>query len=179
MKALVVIDMLNDFVTGVFESSDAQKIVPNIVESLKIARSKQIPIIYMCTRLEEGDKLIKLWGIHAIKGTEEAEIIPQLKPDKNDMIVYKKLYSGFYDEKFTSFLKDLKIDTLIFTGLYTDICVLNNVASAFHLGYNTSVVLDCTVSTDGGYELVCPYMRNLYDTKIITNDSLALYIEKG
>lgn len=176
MKAIIVIDMLNDFVTGVFGSCDAQKIVPDIAESLKIARSKGIPVIYMCTNLEEGDKLINLWGVHAINGTEGAEIVRELKPDKDDMIVYKKLYSGLYDENITSFLKDNKIDTLIFTGLYTDICVLNNVAHAFHLGYNTTVVLDCTTSSDGGYEFVCEYMRDLYDTKIIIKDSLDAYI---
>lgn len=176
MKAIVVIDMLNDFVTGVFGSYDAQRIVPNIVESLKIARDKEIPIIYLCTNLEEGDKLIKLWGIHAMKGTKGADIISQLKPDKKDTIIYKKLYSGFENEMFNSFLKDLKIDTLIFTGLYTDICVLNNVVCAFHLGYNTIVIRDCTIATDKDHEFAYQYMKDLYDTKIIDKDVLDLYI---
>lgn len=184
MKAMIVIDMLNDFVTGVFGCYDAQRIVPNIIQSLKIARSKEIPIIYLCTNLlnskmlsEEGDKLIKIWGVHAIKGTKGAEIISQLKPDKNDTIIYKKLYSGFDNEMLNSYLKDHKIDTLIFTGLYTDICILNNVAHAFHLGYDTIVVRDCTIVTDKYHEFAYQYMKDLYDTKIIDKDVLNLYIE--
>lgn len=176
MEAIVVVDMLNDFVTGVFGSNDAQKIVSDIDESLKMARSKGVPVMYMCTNLEKGDKLINLWGMHAIKGTEGAEIVQQLKPENDDIIVYKKLYSGFDDERFVSFLKDRKIDTLIFTGLYTDICILNNVSNAFHLGYDTIVISDCTISSYGGYEFVCEYMRDLYGTKIINKNSLDKYI---
>lgn len=176
MKAIVVIDMLNDFVTGVFGSYDAQRIIPNIVQSLKIARNKEVPIIYLCTNLEEGDKLIKIWGVHAIKDTKGAEIISQLKPDKNDTIIYKKLYSGFENEMFNSYLKDHKIDTLIFTGLYTDICILNNVVYAFHLGYDTTIVRDCTIATDQDQEFDYQYMKDLYNTKIIDKDDLELYI---
>ena len=183
MKAMIVIDMLNDFVTGVFGCYDAQRIVSNIIESLKIARSKEIPIIYLCTNLlnskmlsEEGDKLIKIWGVHAMKGTKGAEIVPQLKPDKNDTIIYKKLYSGFENGMLNSFLKDHKIDTLIFTGLYTDICILNNVVYAFHLGYDTTIVRDCTIATDQDQEFDYQYMKDLYNTKIIDKDDLELYI---
>lgn len=176
MNAMIVIDMLNDFVTGVFGCYDAQRIVPNIVQSLKIARNKEVPIIYLCTNLEEGDKLIKLWGVHAIKGTKGAEIIPQLKPDKNDTIIFKKLYSGFDNEMLNSFLKDHKIDTLIFTGLYTDICILNNVVYAFHLGYDTIVIRDCTIATDQDQEFDYQYIKDLYNTKIIDKDDLELYI---
>ena len=178
MKAMIVIDMLNDFVTGVFGSYNAKRIVPNIVESLKIARCKGIPIIYLCTNLETGDKLIELWGTHAMKGTKGAEIISQLKPYENDMIIYKKLYSGFENKMFTSLLKDLKIDTLIFMGLYADICILNNVTHAFHLGYDTIVVWDCTISADNGHEFVYQYMKDVYDTKIIDKDVLESYIEE-
>ncbi len=176
MKAVIVIDMLNDFVTGIFGSYDAQIMVPNIVQLLKVARDKEIPIIYLCTNLEEGDRLIKIWGVHAIKGTKGAEIISQLKPDKNDIIIYKKLYSGFGNDMLNSFLKDHKIDTLIFTGLYTDICILNNVVYAFHLGYNTIVVRGCTIATDQDQEFDYQYMKDLYDTKIIDKDDLELYI---
>lgn len=176
MKTIIVIDMLNDFVTGIFGSYDAQIIVPNIVQLLKIARNREIPIIYMCTNLEEGDKLIKIWGIHAIKGTKGAEIISELKPDKNDLIIHKKLYSGFDNEMLNSFLKDNKIDTLIFTGLYTDICIINNVVYAFHLGYNTIVVRGCTIATDKDQEFYYQYMNDLYNTKIINKDDIELYI---
>ncbi len=172
MKAIIVIDMLNDFVTGVFGGYDAQRIVPNIVQLLKVARRKGIPIIYFCTNLEEGDKLIKLWGKHAMKGTKGAEIVPQLKPDKNDRIIYKKFYSGFNDEILNSFLKDLKVDTIVFVGLYTDICILNNVAYAFHLGYDTIVIRDCTAATDQDQEFDYQYMKDLYNTKIINKDIL-------
>ncbi len=171
--------MLNDFVTGIFGNRDARRIVPNIVESLKIARNKRVPIIYLCTNLEDGDKLVKLWGAHAIKGTKGAEIISQLKPDKNDTIVYKKLYSGFDNEMFMfdAFLKDLEVDTLIFMGLYADICIINNVTHAFHLGYDTVVVRDCTITTDNDHEFIYQYMKDLYDTKIIDKDVLDLYAD--
>ena len=91
-------------------------------------------------------------------------------------VYFKKLYSGFDNEMLNSFLKDHKIDTLIFTGLYTDICILNNVVYAFHLGYDTTIVRDCTIATDQDQEFDYQYMKDLYNTKIIDKDYLELYI---
>ncbi len=170
-KALIIVDMINDFVTGKLGSAQAQEIVPNIASLIKKARKLGIPIVYLRDAHSPDDKELAIWGEHAMKGTSDSEIIPQLKPEKNDTVIKKKWYSGFVDTELPAVIKKLGADTLIFTGVSTDICVQNNVADAYFSGYKTIVPRDCTASIDEeSYEQSLKYMKNIYGTEITTSD---------
>jgi nicotinamidase-related amidase len=170
-KAVIVVDMINDFVTGKLGSERARKIIPNIASLLKKARERGIPIIYLRDAHSLDDREMDIWGEHAMRGSEGSEIVAELKPLKNDIVIEKKWYSGFVDTELPSALKKLGIDTLIITGVSTDICVQNNVAHAYFSGYRTIVPRDCTASLDEGLmEQALKYMKNIYGTEI--TDSL-------
>jgi len=170
-KVLIVVDMINDFVTGILGSDRARKIVPDIAALLKKARKLGIPVIYLRDAHESTDKELGIWGEHAMKGTQGSEIIPELKPEKNDIVIEKKWYSGFVDTDLPEILKKMGADTLILTGVSTDICVQNNAASAYFSGYRTIVPRDCTASIDEeSYELSLKYMKNIFGTEITTSD---------
>jgi nicotinamidase-related amidase len=114
-----------------------------------------------------------IWGEHAMKGSRGSEIIPELKPLKNDIVIEKKWYSGFVDTELPSVLKKLGIDTLIITGVSTDICVQNNVAHAYFSGYRTIVPLDCTASiNEEDMEKSLKYMKHIYGTEIIDSQEV-------
>ncbi len=170
-KAIIVVDMINDFVTGKLGGVRARKIVPNVAALLKKARKQGIPVIYLRDSHTAADKEMSIWGQHAMKGTQGSEIIPELKPEKTDTVIEKKWYSGFVDTGLPEILKEIGADTLIFTGVSTDICVQNNVADAYFSGYKTIVPSDCTASIDeGSYEQSLKYMKNIYGTEITTSD---------
>ena len=83
--AVIVVDMLNDFVTGSLGCDRARAIIPALQELLKEARAHQIPVIYANdSHLKGIDRELKLWGDHAIRGTQGAEVIPELKPQEQD-----------------------------------------------------------------------------------------------
>jgi len=170
---LIVADMINDFVTGKLGSDRARKIVPNIAALLKKARDQGIPVIYLNDAHTSTDKELDIWGEHAMKGTKGSQIIPELKPEKKDIVIEKKWYSGFVDTKLPEILKKIGADTLILTGISTDICIQNSVASAYFSGYRTIVPSDCTASIDEeAYELSLKYMKNIFGTEITTSDKV-------
>ena len=172
-KVLIVVDMINDFVTGILGSDRARKIVPDIAALLKKARKLGIPVIYLRDAHESTDKELGIWGEHAMKGTQGSEIIPELKPEKNDIVIEKKWYSGFVDTDLPEILKKMGADTLILTGVSTDICIQNSVASAYFSGYRTIVPSDCTASIDEeSYEISLKYMKNIFGTEITTSDKV-------
>lgn len=172
-KVLIVVDMINDFVTGKLGSDRAQKIVHNILALIAKAKEQGIPVIYICDAHTPDDKELGIWGEHAMKGSPGSEIIPELKPAKNDIVIEKKWYSAFVDTQLPDILKRLGIDTIIFTGVSTDICVQNNVASAYFSGYKTIVPKDCTASIDdASYEFSIKYMKDIYGTEITTSDKV-------
>ena len=170
-KALIVVDMINDFVTGKLGSPRAQKIVPNIAALIKRARKQGTPVIYLRDAHMPEDKEMAIWGEHAMKGTEASEIIPELKPEKTDTVIEKRWYSGFVGTELPEKLKKMGADTLIFTGVSTDICVQNNVGHAYFSGYKTIVPSDCTASIgEEAHEQALKYMKNIYGAEITTSD---------
>lgn len=144
-KALLIIDMLKDFVEegAPLEVSLARRIVKNIKSQIDEARKQGIPIIYVCDNHKEDDPEFRLWPRHAVKGTKGAEVVGEIKPQKGDVIVYKKTYSGFFETELDDVLKKFGIDEVIITGVVTNICVLYTAADAYMRGYEVNILEDC------------------------------------
>lgn len=173
VKVLIVVDMINDFVTGKLGSDRARSIVPNVVALVKKAHKLGVPVIFLRDAHSTTDKEMGIWGEHAMKGSKGSEIIPEIQPEKNDIVIEKKWYSAFVDTRLPEILKQMNADTLIFTGVSTDICVQNNVAHAYFSGYKTIVARDCTASIDEeSYEYSLKYMKNIFGTEITSSDKV-------
>ena len=98
-EALLVIDVLNDFVKpgGSLRVERAERIVPKLKALVEWAREKGIPVIYACDAHRRGvDAELALWGEHAIDGTWGAQVIEELKPKEGDFLVKKRRYSAFF-----------------------------------------------------------------------------------
>ncbi len=77
--AILVVDMLNDFVTGALKCDRGLAVVPNIAKLLQGARKAGVSVIFCNDAHVKGiDRELKLWGEHAIAGTKGAEVIPEL-----------------------------------------------------------------------------------------------------
>lgn len=141
--ALLVIDMINDYLTpqGKKYCAPCRSIIPDIKHLQSFARGKNWPVIYVSTCLDsEREPLVEKWGMHARKGTWGAEIVPELKPLAGDHLVNKRVYDGFYDTDLDDLLKRLKISTVVVTGIHTHVCVLLTALGAFYRGYRVIAV---------------------------------------
>ena len=170
----MVIDMINDFVTGIFKNERAVKIVPNIKRLLAFARKQDAPTIYATdAHLPNVDTEFEVWGSHAVKGIWGAEIIDELKPEKNDFRVLKRKYSAFQGTDLDMLLRELKVDTLILTGVVTDICIQHTAADAFFKGYKTAVPQDCVEAVDASTQKAAiAYLKKAYGCEITTVNEL-------
>lgn len=168
--AIVVVDMLKEFVYGRLKSPEAEKIVPVIRKIVEKAREKKIPVVYLADRHFEFDREIGIWGIHAARGSEESEIIEELKPEKTDVVLYKRSYSGFRDTGLSYLLRDLGVDTLILTGIHTHICVLHTAIDAFYERFRVVVVKDAVAAfSREDHEYALKYMEKVLDAKLISS----------
>lgn len=163
-KALLVIDMLNDFVQpgAPLEVPGARNIISNIKRKIEEARREEVPLIYLCDAHAPNDPEFRVWPKHAIRATRGAQIIDELKPQKNDHIVLKTTYSGFFGTKLDSVLKKLKPKHLIVTGVCTEICILYTVADAYMRGYEVEVPENCVVGlTKEDHEFALKQMKQV------------------
>src|SRR2546422_11030751 len=87
-----------------------------------------------------------------IRDTWNTDIVPELKPQANDVVIYKTRFSGFYQTDLDATLKKFGIKYLIFTGVTTSICVESTVRDAMFRDYLCVLLRDC-MSEPMGHDL--------------------------
>lgn len=183
--AVIIIDMLNDFVTGDLKCERAKHIIPNLKRLVESARKHGVLVIYSNdAHLPEDAEVVHKWGKHAIKGTKGAEIIPELKPAQKDYIVEKRTYSGFYETGLDPLLRSLYkgegVKTVVLCGLHTNICVRHTAADAFFRGYKIIIAKDGVEAfTQEDYEQGLKYLENVYNAKILNVDEIIKIFSKS
>lgn len=171
--AVVVIDMLNDFLTGELKCERAARIVPAIQRLLKGARSAGVPVVYTRDAHLPDDCELRVWGEHAMVGTPGAEVIPELAPEDGDHEIPKRTYSAFHDTGMDQLLRSMDVETLVVTGIHTHICGLHTAADAFFRGYQIIVVTDgvsAFTAEDQKYGL--EHMEKVLGARMLSTDEL-------
>lgn len=72
------------------------------------------------------------------------EILAELAPEGDDIVVPKQRYSGFFETDLDALLRRHKIESLIFTGCTTSVCVDSTLRDAFYRDYRCLLLSDCT-----------------------------------
>ena len=169
MQALLVIDMLNDFLTGSLKCERAFHIVPSIKTISSLFRDNGLPVIYCNDAHILGiDKELAQWGEHAIKGTKGAEVIEELKPQAEDYVVSKRRYSCFFATDLDALLRELDVNEVVLTGLHANLCLRHTAADAYFLGYRITVLKDCTEAlSQEDYDSGLEYIEKYYGARVI------------
>lgn len=183
--ALLVIDMQNGFVSkgGSYDLmglnvSKYNDVVPSLKRLIAFCRQVKIPIFYsQAVREESGidlltrshrilpksrEERIKRRPI-CIRGSWDAEIVEELKPNFDDHVVIKRRDSVFQDTEVEVWLRSLGIDSIIFAGIDTSICVESSLRDAFNHGYDIILISDATSSNNlNHYNSTLDNIRNYY-----------------
>ncbi len=181
----MVIDMQKGFIEAgaAMEVSPARSIIPNIWELTTLCRANDIPVIY--TRFVYSTKVPNLIGeLHdqhkppvgcCMLGDPTVEIVEELKPLKEELVVDKHGYDAFHNTELDYALRSRNIKQLIFTGVMTDICVLSTAASALHHEYQVWVASDATATIwDNVQEVTIDLIRRAYGMINSTDELLQL-----
>jgi len=169
-KALLITDMLNDFIREngkLYIGNGVGKIISPIQKELEKFRKEKNPIFYICDNHRPDDKEFNLFPPHCLSGTEGAGIIEELKPLKDDFIIYKRRYSGFFQTDLDITLREEGISELELVGVCTNICVLYTAVSARMLNYRVRVVKDAVASFDQqAHEFCLKQMKDILGVEI-------------
>ncbi|MBB5252827.1 cysteine hydrolase family protein [Sulfurisphaera ohwakuensis] len=167
--ALLIVDMQNDFVRkeGKLYVPNAETTIPAIRNLIDKARSANALIIYTQDWHMKDDPEFKIWGEHALAGTWGAEIIEELKPEKDDFVIKKYRYDAFFETPLDYILRVKGIRNVIVTGTVANICVLHTAGSAALRWYNVVMVKDgISAITEFDYYATLRQVDFLYKGKI-------------
>ncbi len=147
-SALLVIDMLNDFIEegGALSVPGAKRIVPRIAELIAEARREGVPVIYVTDAHREDDHEFRYWPPHAVTGSWGAGVVVELAPQAGDYIVPKRRYSAFFGTDLDNYLREMGVKTLYLTGVLTNICVYATALDASMRNYTVKVFKDAVAS---------------------------------
>ena len=149
--AIIVVDMTYGFVDDAFPKGNSEMgwpAVHAVAKLLEAGRNIGIPIFYSKgahapTATERGrwksEKTIDIGSYDP----REYEIVPEIAPQENDVVVTKTFPSAFFGTKLASMLVFHNVDTVIVTGLVTSGCVRATVVDAFSYNFIVVVPEEC------------------------------------
>ena len=142
--ALVIVDMQNDFVKegGSLLVPDAEATIPKIKGLLDLARSSGIKVVFTQDTHGEGDPEWEIWPEHVREDSWGWEIIDELRPLEDEVIISKVRYDAFYGTHLDHFLRLWDVKTLIVCGTVANICVHYTAASAALRWYDVVIPRD-------------------------------------
>jgi nicotinamidase-related amidase len=174
MRALIIVDMLNDFVDGKLANPKAQAIIAPLQQLLQHARDEDWVVVFSNDAHKPGDPELRVWGEHAMAGTREAEVIPQLAPREGEIVSPKRVYGAFDFTGLDEQLKERGVDEVVITGQHTHICVRHSSYGALIRGYAITVPRDAVCGFEGvDEEEALAYLEMAYGAQITTVDELA------
>jgi nicotinamidase-related amidase len=172
-RAVIVIDMLEDFVYGSLKNDRSKRIIPNIKKLLTHARKQGWVVVYSNDAHLLGDPEEKVWGVHALAGSDGAKVIKELVPQKEDYELGKRTYSAFYETGLDLVLREHGVEEVVITGQHTHICVRHACADAFARNYSIIVPDDCVESfTDKDHLEGLEYLKMVYKAKVMSTNEL-------
>lgn len=171
--AILVIDLINEFVTGRLGDPRAEAVVKVVKKVLDVARSKGFHIVYITDSHLPDDKEYELWGKHAKAGTFEAMIVPELEPKESDFHLYKRRYSAFYGTGLDPLLRDLCVENVVLTGVLTNICIQHTATDAYYRNYKVIVPRDCVDAlSDKEQTKSLEFMKRMYGIEETNSEKL-------
>lgn len=124
---IVVVDMVNGFVHEGLLSSPR---ILTIIDSIRglLSRAEGCKKIFFLDQHSDISPELKTYGIHAIKGSREDELIPELaelSKGAGTSVIYKNSTNGFHAPGFKAWLEGNEdiIENYVVTGCESDICV--------------------------------------------------------
>jgi nicotinamidase/pyrazinamidase len=157
--AIVVVDMLKD---NLKESSrnpyygEGKAIIPHLQKLLGEGRRRRFPIVFACDSFLEGDFIFKgRMKVHALRGTQGAEVLDDLKPVPTDIVLPKRRFSAFFKTDLDQTLRMLGVDTVVVTGITTEVCVLMTVMDGLSHDFSAIILEDCTASRNKEFHQAC------------------------
>lgn len=162
-SALILVDLENDFLSengalhaAVKDSLQINNTISNLNQAIEAARQKGMKIIFTSMSFSENyhEMGANPYGILAAvkdanalkRGDWGSEVAENISFDKGDTVIQKNTMCAFKQTQLKQILEQHQIETLVFAGLVTDLCLETSVRSAYDLSYEVISLVDCMAS---------------------------------
>jgi nicotinamidase-related amidase len=158
-----------------------EKVVPNTKRLLDFCRAHDIRRVFLTYGSEVSDYSDLTDQMRALceatnnrVGEREHEIIDELRPLPNERVFNKITPSAFTSTPIEIVLRVYGVDTLLFTGVSTNMCVEHTMRDAASYGFSCFLVEDaCGADSEVMHEAAVTVVQRLYGAVVSTGDAVA------
>lgn len=156
-------------------------IIPNNKRILEVFRQQHMEVVFakiQCHKKNGSDRSLdqKATGFNELLlpiGSEAAEIIPELQPIDDEIVITKTTDSAITGTNLRLILHNMGIDTVVVTGVFTDQCVSGTVRSLADESFHVWLIEDaCMASTEKIQANELEILNNIYCHVISTDELL-------
>lgn len=141
-KALLVIDVQNEYFDGKLPVKYPENSFKNIIKAIDYANQKNIPVILVQhTNLD-------VYSPNFQKGSREWEIHEEVLAKDHDIIIEKNLPGSFTGTQLESFLIENDVKKVAICGYMTHMCCDTTARQAMHRGFGVEFLNDATGTLD-------------------------------
>ncbi|HEV8296198.1 MAG TPA: isochorismatase family cysteine hydrolase [Acidimicrobiales bacterium] len=167
-----------------FDRLDAL-VVPNIQKMLRVCRATGVEVIYLriASLVADGRDLNAMQRrsgtLVASVGSKETEILEEIAPLEDELIINKGSSGVFNGTAFDQILRNLGIDNLIFCGVGTNYCVETSVRDAGDRNFNVVMLSDGCAARNAEHErLAAEILDGVYCRMMTTDEAIELIAQK-
>ena len=146
----IVVDVENGFCKfGNLASPRCDAVIPEVKRVVESRIKAGDQIVFTADTHDPHDREFEVFPVHCVRGTPEADIVPELQPFLNDAtLVRKRRYSAFFETDLESRLRAAKPSQVTVIGVCTDICVMHTVADLRNRDYHVVVPANAVATFD-------------------------------
>ncbi len=141
-RALLVIDVQNEYFTGKLPVTYPANSLANILRAMDAAQARHVPVVVVQHTAPQPDSTTFR------RGSREWELLPDVAQRPRDLLLAKSLPGSFTGTELESWLRERGIDTVTVSGYMTQMCCDTTARQAAHLGLNVEFLSDATGTLD-------------------------------
>jgi nicotinamidase-related amidase len=137
-RALLVIDVQNEYFSGLLPITHPKGHLTNILRSMDAAAAHAIPTVVIQHTFPQPDKPFFQ------RGTPQWELHPEVLARPHDLLIEKNLPGSFTGTALESWLRAQEIETVVIAGYMTHMCCDTTARQAVHRNFTVEFLSDAT-----------------------------------
>lgn len=164
-RALLVIDVQNEYFTGQFPVCYPSRSLNNILRAIDVASSQEIPVVVIRhTQPDENTAIFR-------KNSPQWQLHPEIVRRRYNLLVEKNFPGSFTSTNLETWLRKHDIDTVVISGYMTQMCCDTTARQAAHLGFSVEFLADATGTLDLETKAAKATAEELYRSTLVAQES--------
>lgn len=193
--ALLVIDIQNTYLQPPEDPAEQErwtpflnrmnsKVIPNTADLIAHFRQNAMDVLFAriaCLKENGKDRSLSQkkpgWNYLLLpKDSKESQIVPELAPQKDEIVVCKTTDSALTGTNLRLTLQNMNIKNVIIAGIFTDQCISSSVRSLADESFNVIVIEDCCAAGSNELHEKELEILNMIYCHVLSSDELKSYL---